>query len=150
MTKTIKTNLHNIFSTNRSLEEEGVWIDVNVYQGLKIKLRRLRSDAVSKEFERKINERYGEGKMRDLVAKNSGKEGEEILKLQLSCVLIDWKGLIDTEAEVGEDENPVEIPYSEELAMALLEIRDFREFVFQAASERDSFREKADEDGEKN
>lgn len=145
-----KTNLHAIFATDSRKEEEGTWLDVNAFQGLKIKIRRLRSDAASKEFEKKLTERYGEGKLRDLQGNNNADQGVEILKLQLSCVMIDWKGLIDTEAKVAEGEDRPEIPYSEELAMELLSIRDFREFVFQAANERDAFREKADEDAEKN
>lgn len=148
MTKLPTTNLHAIFATNRDAEEAGVWLDVNTFQGLKIKVRRLRSDAASKEFERKVEEKYGEGKMRTLASDQN--HGEELLILQLSCVLIDWKGLIDTDAEVEEGEPRPEIPYSDELAQELLRIRDFREFVFQAANERDQFREKADEDASKN
>lgn len=149
MTKTAlpKTNLHAIFATDRSKEEEGTWIDVNTFQGLKIKIRRLRSDAVTKEFEKKLTERYGEGKLRELQ-KGGNNEGEEVLKLQLSCVIVDWEGLVA--ASEDDEEELTEIPYSDEVAMEILALRDFREFVFQAASERDAFREKNDEDSVKN
>ncbi len=154
MTKTSlpKTNLHAIFATDRSKEEDGVWIDVNAFQGLKVKIRRMKSDAVSKDFEKKMSEHYGEGKFREKQnqAVKDTTIGEEVLILQLSCVFFDWKGLIDTTAEVEEGEELPEIPYSDELAMTLLQMRDFREFIYQNANERDAFREANDASAEKN
>ena len=68
----------------------------------------------------------------------------EIIKRQLAeAVLIDWQNLRDS--ETGDD-----IPYSVEVAKELMEIGDFREFVFQAATERDTFRDKADKEAEGN
>jgi len=153
MTTLNSTNLHAIFATDRSKEEDGSWVDINQFQGLKIKIRRLRSDAAAKEFETKLAARYGEGKLREMQKNSTGgdtNEGAEILKLQLSCVLVDWKGLVDTSAEADEDGILPEIPYSAELATELLELRDFREFVFQAANERDAFRETSNKDAVKN
>lgn len=153
MTKTLpKTNLHAIFATDRSKEEDGVWIPVNAFQGLEIKIRRLKSDAVMKAFEKKMAENYGEGEFRkkQSEASKDTKIGEEVLILQLSCALIDWKGLLDTDADIEDGEEYPEIPYSEELCLTLLQMRDFREFVYQHASDRDAFREKNDGDAEKN
>jgi hypothetical protein len=139
----LKTNLHRIFATDEHLEEGGAWVDVNELYGLKIKVRRLRSEASIKAYEDIVRESFGEAKIRrpeDLNAKQSG----DILTRQLArAVLIDWKGVYD--------ENGDEIPYSEEAALAALnEMKDFREFVYQAANERDTFREKADKDAAKN
>lgn len=139
----LKTNLHRIFATDECLEEDGAWVDVNELYGLKVKVRRLRSDASIKAYEDIVRESFGEQKIRrpeDLNATQSG----DILTRQLArAVLIDWKGVYD------EDGN--EIPYSEEAALAALtDMKDFREFVYQAANERDTFREKADADAAKN
>lgn len=138
-----KTNIHAIFGTDTKLEEDGAWVEVNGFYGLKIKVRRMRSEASIKAYERIVTEVFGEGKLRtpsDITKEQS----LDILKRQLAeAVLIDWKNLRD--GDTGE-----EIPYSVEMALELLDIPDFREFVYQAASERDTFREKADADAEGN
>lgn len=138
-----KTNIHAIFGTNQKLEEDGAWVDVNDFYGLKIKIRRLRSDAVIKAFEKIVRETYGDGKLRT-PDQLSAEQSDEILRRQLAeAVLIDWKGLKDT--ETGD-----EIPYSTEMSYQLMGIKDFREFVYQASNERSTFREKANKDAEKN
>jgi len=139
----LNTNLHAIFATDESLEEQGTWVEVNDFYGLEIKIRRLRSDAVLKAFEKIVRETYGEGKLRTPNELND-MQSNEILRRQLAeAVLIDWKGLRD--AETGED-----IPYSKETSYQLMGIKDFREFVYQASNERATFKEKADKDAEKN
>lgn len=137
------TNLHAIFKTNTSLEEDGAWVSVNDIYGLDIKVRRMRSDAAVKAYERIIKDLFGDGKLRrpdDLTPEQS----MSILKRQLAeAVLVDWRNLRDT--ETGD-----EIPYSKEMALHLMEMKDFREFVYQAANERDTFREKMNKDAEGN
>lgn len=138
-----KTNIHAIFSTDTNLEEDGAWVEVNGFYGLKIKVRRMRSEASVKAYERIVMETFGEGKLRT-PGDISKDQSLDILKRQLAeAVLIDWKNLRDT--ETGD-----EIPYSVEMARELMEIADFREFVYQAATERDTFREKADSEAEGN
>lgn len=142
-TPKLKTNIHAIFATDNKLEEDGAWVDVNGFYGLKIKVRRMRSNAAMKAYESIIIDMFGEGKLRkpnDLSADQS----VEIIKRQLAeAILIDWKNLRDSES--GD-----EIPYSVEIAKELMEIGDFREFVYQAASERDTFREQHDKEAEGN
>lgn len=137
--KPLKTNIHAIFQTDKLLEDDGAWVEVNGFYGLHIKVRRLKADSVSKAYERIVKEKFGEGKLRtpqDITAE----ESMELLKAQMAeAVLVDWKNLRD--AETGE-----EIPFSVEAALELMEIADFREFVYQAANERDTFRAKADAD----
>lgn len=138
-----KTNIHTIFSTDKNLEEDGAWIDVNGFYGLKIKVRRMRSEASMKAYEKIVNETFGEGKLRTPSDINKD-QSLDVLKRQLAeAVLVDWKNLRD--AETGED-----IPYDIETSRELMEIDDFREFVYQSATERDSFREQADDDAEGN
>lgn len=138
----LRTNIHRIFATDERLEEDGAWVTVNELYGLRLKVRRLRSDASIKAYEDVVRETFGEHKLRkpeDLSEKQSG----DILTRQLArAVLIDWEGVYDDDGN--------EIPYSEEAALNALKIKDFREFVYQAANERDTFRENADEEASKN
>lgn len=142
-TPALKTNIHAIFGTNAALEEDGAWVEVNGLYGLKIKVRRLKSNAAQKAYEAIVAEEFGEGKLRtvkDITAEQSLK----IQKRQLAeAVLLDWKNLRDS--ETGD-----EIPYSKEIALELMEIGDFREFVFQAANERDTFKAANDAEAEGN
>jgi hypothetical protein len=142
-TPKFNTNIHAIFATDVKKEEEGAWVEVNALWGLKIKIRRLRSDTSIKEYEKIVAEIFGEGHLRKM-ADITGDQSLQILKAQLArAVLIDWKNLRDT--ETGED-----IPYTPETALELMEIKDFREFVWQAANERDTFKDASDADAVKN
>ncbi len=139
------TNLHNIFATDESLEEAGAWVQINEALGIKIKIRRLRSDAVVKAFERILRETYADA---EEIARNPAGMSEEqsmfILKRQLAeAVIVDWTGVRDT--KTGK-----EIEYSPQAALQLMGMKDFREFVYEKASARDTFREKADKDAEGN
>ena len=139
------TNLHNIFATDESLEEAGAWAPINEALGIKIKIRRLRSDAVVKAFERILRETYSDA---EESARNPAGMSEEqsmfILKRQLAeAVIVDWTGVRDT--KTGK-----EIEYSPQAALQLMGMKDFREFVYEKASARDTFREKADKDAEGN
>lgn len=143
---TPKTNLHAIFATNPAMVEEGAWVEVNALYGLSVKVRRMRSEAATKAYEKMVREEMGEGKLR--TPKDLGKEASADLMTKhiAQNILVDWKNMRD--AESGD-----EIEYSPALAYELLSdpsMSDFRDFVLQAASERDTFREKADEDGEGN
>lgn len=141
--KPLKTNIHAIFGTDERKEEDGAWVSVNEAYGLRIKVRRIKSDTAVKAYDKILKEKFGEGALRkpgDVTAE----QYIEVMKVQLAtAVLIDWKNLRD--ADTGE-----EIPYSLETSLALMEVRDFREFVYQAAEGRDSFREEEDKDAEGN
>jgi len=137
------TNIHAIFQTNEDMEETGAWVEVNALYGLEIKIRRMRSDAASKAYEKLVAEQMGEGKLRkpnDISAEQT----QSLLRKHLAAnIVVDWKNLRD--AETGD-----EIEYSVEVAESLMEVKDFRDFVLQAASERDTFRDKSDKDAEGN
>ena len=141
--KAFRTNVHAIFATDKAREEDGAWVEVNGFYGLKIKVRRFRSDASMKAYERIVRETFGDGKLRK-PSDLTNEQSTDMLKAQLAeGVLIDWTNLRDS--ETGE-----EIPYSVEIARELMDITDFREFVYQAANERDTFRELADKEAEGN
>jgi len=131
------TNLHNIFATNESLEETGAWVVVNDLMGIRMKIRRLRADSVVKAFERIMREQFTEEYLRK-PQDMTEEQGMLVLQRQLAeAVIVDWKGVRDS--NTGE-----EIPYSPEFALQLMKMKDFREFVYQAANERDTFRDKSD------
>ena len=145
MTKTtpqIKTNMHTIFHTDNNLEEEGAWVTVNDLQKLKIKVRRHNSDAAIKSFNKTVIELFGEGKLRNPQSLTEAEIEEIELKQLAESILIDWSGL--------KDEDGNEIPYSVEMAVELLRMGDFRDFVTQASKERDAFRESNKKDSVKN
>ncbi len=135
------TNLHNIFHTDESLEEAGAWVTINDALGIKVQIRRLRSDAVIKAFERILRETYADA---EEIARNpagmSDEQSNFILKRQIAeAVIVDWVGVRDTKS--GK-----EIPYSQQAALQLVGMKDFREFIYNAANSRDTFREKADKE----
>jgi hypothetical protein len=139
----IKTNLHAIFATDKNLEEDGAWVEVNGIYGLEIKVRRMKSDASIKAGERLMTELLGEGRIRkpDDIKPD---QMREVMRNQIAeAVLIDWKNLRNI--ETGD-----KIEYSQEMAFDLLGYGDFFDFVYQAATERDAFKERSDEDAEGN
>jgi hypothetical protein len=138
-----RTNIHNIFATDSSKEENGAWVVVNELIGLRVKIRRMRADSVVKGHEKIIREETGDKGIRRAEDLTAEKALQITKRLLAEYVLIDWENLID-------DASGDEIPYSVETAMALMDIRDFRDFVYQQAQDRDSFREEADKDAEGN
>jgi len=142
------TNLHNIFHTDEHLEEDGAWVTVNDLLGIKIKIRRLRSDPVVKAFERIVRETFAElGKDETMLREPNAMTDDQsmlILKRQLAeAVIVDWKGVRDT--QTGK-----EVPYSPAAALQMMGMKDFREFVYEKANARDTFREAADKEAEGN
>lgn len=140
---TMNTNIHAIFGTNSALEEDGAWVVVNEFYGLKIKVRRTKADSVVKAQERIIKEEMGETKLRKPNDIDPAMWVRIIDRLIAEAILVDWTNLRD--AETGE-----EIPFSGEAAAELVKIKDFKDFIWQAANERDTFRTEADEEAEGN
>lgn len=142
-TKKIKTNIHHIFHTDKNLQEEGAWITVNDLYNLKVKIRRMKSESVTKANERIIKELFGEARLRKPDDFNKDQAEAITKQLLVEAIIVDWQNVRDV--ETGEI-----IPYSLEAAKELVEIEDFRDFLFQAADSRDSFREQLDADAEGN
>ena len=138
-----KTNIHSIFATDKHLQEDGAWVIVNEFYDLAFKIRRMKSTAVIKANEKIIKEVFGEKKLRRPDDFDADQAETITKRILVEAVIVDWRNLRD--ADTGE-----EIPYSREAAESLVEIDDFRDFLFQAANERDTFRAKEDEDAAKN
>ena len=134
--KVLNTNLQAIFATNKDLEEDGAWVEVNGIYGLEIKVRRMKSKASTKAGERLMTELLGGGKIRkpDDIDPD---DMRDLTRRQIAeAVLIDWKNIRDI--DTGD-----QIPYSQEAAYELLAADDFFDFVYQAANERDAFKDSA-------
>ena len=142
---TTKTSIHSIFATDRTLEENGAWVPINEFRNLAVKIRRSNSDTVVKGLETLFKEKFS-GKSGKAVNFND-LSTDDLLALttehMAKYVLIDWKNL--TDEDTGKN-----IPYSVATAVELLGVKDFREFVVQAAEGRAAFKESEDRAVEKN
>ncbi|HWM89404.1 MAG TPA: hypothetical protein VN493_01410 [Thermoanaerobaculia bacterium] len=116
------------FQTNKSAEEEGIWVDVDG-NGTKVKVARI-NNARYKKFFQKITKPYKRQIRNGTLAEELA---EKLLVDALAnTILLDWKGF----TKGGED-----FPYSVDNARSFLqESADFRDFVSDAANEMENFR----------
>lgn len=116
------------FQTNKSAEEEGIWVDVDG-NGTKIKVARINNTRYKKYFQ-KITKPYKRQIRNGTLAEELA---EKLLVDALAnTILLDWKGF----TRGGED-----YPYNIDNARAFLqESADFRDFVSDAANEMENFR----------
>ena len=116
------------FQTNKSLEEEGVWVDVDG-NGTKIKVARINNPRYKKYFQ-KITKPYKRQIRNGTLAEELA---EKLLVDALAnTILLDWQGFTKEGAD---------FPYSVDNARSFLqESADFRDFVSDAANEMENFR----------
>lgn len=130
--------LAKVFGTDKSKEQEGVWIEMG--EGGAIKVARMGNPSYSKKFQ-KLTKPYKQAIRRETL---SDEIAERILVDSMAeHILLDWKGI--------EDENGNEIPYSLETAKKLLsDLKDFRNYISEMATSIENFKEEEDEGTEKN
>lgn len=125
-------DLKKDFSTNKKLEDEGVWIDIG--DGAKLKIARAgnkQANAVSKQLAKPYMAQIQYGKLSDEVATQIAVE------VMAKAILLDWKGI---------QYDGQEMPYSIDNAIKILtELPDFRDYVSQVANERKTFQREIDE-----
>lgn len=116
------------FQTNKSAEEDGIWVDVDG-NGTKIKVARINNARYKKYFQ-KITKPYKRQIRNGTLAEELA---EKLLVDALAnTILLDWKGF----TKEGTD-----FPYSIDNARSFLqESADFRDFVSDAANEMENFR----------
>lgn len=143
------------YSTDKTLEEEGVWVDYG--EGLKVKIRRLNSKH-SREVRRKLEKPY--------AAQFRGREmpeslQEELLNKQLAgSIVVDWEGVPDpdnapqflADGVTPDPKNPgTMLPYSPENVLRMVkEFGDFRDDILTAAMEKTTFQKEQRKEAEKN
>jgi hypothetical protein len=117
-------DLDKVFSTDVSLEEEGVWITLD--EASAIKIARLNNKAF-KQLAAKI------GKQSKIIAKHTDDIPEEtLIHLIAKTILLDWKGI---------KVKGKEVVYSVENAIKFMtEYKDFRDLVIELANEKETFR----------
>ncbi len=140
--KKLNTNIHRIFKTNKLLEDDGAWVDINELTNSKVKIRRAKSEAVQKAYQRILREEIGEANLRNPGAVTKEAAEKIAIRQIAEAIIVDWQ-IYDV--DTGED-----IPFDIDTAKELLAIDDFREFVVQAAQDRDTFKDKNDRDAEGN
>lgn len=132
------------YSTDRSLEEEGVWVDYG--DGLKVQVRRLNSRH-SRETRRKLEKPY--------AAQFRGREmpeslQEQLLNKQLSqSIVVDWEGVPDPDNSPGFLEDGITPDPKkpgkfldctpENVLMMVERFPDFRDDILTAAMEKTTF-----------
>jgi hypothetical protein len=116
------------FQTNKSAEEDGIWVDVDG-NGTKVKVARINNARYKKYFQ-KITKPYKRQIRNGTLAEELA---EKLLVDALAnTILLDWKGFTRS----GED-----FPYSVDNARSFLqESADFRDFVSDAANEMENYR----------
>ena len=126
------------FQTNKSAEEEGIWVDVDG-NGTKVKVARINNPRYKKYFQ-KITKPYKRQIRNGTLAEELA---EKLLVDALAnTILIDWQGF----TKGGEP-----FPYSVDNARSFLqESADFRDFVSDAANEMENFRSEELEDARGN
>lgn len=126
------------FQTNKSAEEEGVWVAVDG-NGTKIKVARINNARYKKYFQ-KITKPYKRQIRNGTLAEELA---EKLLVDALAnTILLDWQGFTR-----GEEA----FPYSVDNARAFLsESADFRDFVSDAANEMENYRAEELEDARGN
>lgn len=132
-------SLKKAFGTSKVREEEGTWVDVS--DEIRVKLRRFNS-RVSKDTMKEYEKGYRAVGKKKL---NPEQIEELVTKVIAKAIIADWEGVTD---EDGKD-----IPCTFENKYAILsdeEMADFREFVANAANDRDVFAKELDADAEGN
>lgn len=122
------------FLTDRTKEDEGVWIDCG--EGLEIKVARMFNSTFNRTiaaYRKPLGRRFD----RDLELQE-----QVLIKVMAECVVLGWKGLFDGDKAVKFSK-----PKSLEL---LTESRDFRNLISQIADEATNFQTEEAEADRKN
>lgn len=125
------------FATDRTLELDGVWVQID--KDARVKIAR-RDNPRYREVLRRESAPYRQAARAGML---SDETAEQILiKVLAETVVLDWEGFT---------ENGKPLPYSKENAVRLLtELKDFLDFVVSASAEAELFKAQADEADAKN
>jgi hypothetical protein len=126
------TNLNNLYSKDKVLEQEGKWFEVG--NDVKFKIKRMGGSHATEV--NRIRAKIIRPHVR-LIEKNLlDKDIEKGLyvKVFIEACLVDWEGLLD-----GNDQ---EIPYTREFAQQFLkDTPDLFDYLVDLANEGDSYKE---------
>ena len=116
-------DLNQVFGTDKTLEEEGVWIEMS--DNTSIKIARLNNPAF-KQAASKLS------KKNKIVDNFSKVRDEALIKIVSDTILLDWKNISDE----GND-----IKYNKDNAFKLLnKYHDFLDYVVEQSNDIENFR----------
>lgn len=134
----MKTNLHSMFATSSTAEQEGVWVPV--CEGVEVKLARMGNPRFAAVYKKKCKPHLASLR-RGLLDKQT--EVELMRQTLAEAVVLDWRGLRDAEGNL--------VPYSSETALQLLtDLPDFADFVADESRKLENYRESTLAESEKN
>lgn len=130
-------DIYKQFSTDKELEEEGVWHDIG--EGAKVKVARWGN----KKFQARMRART-KGRQREIQLKTLPESQSEAILTQCiaEAILVDWEGF---------EASGKKLPYSVEAAVKVMtELKDFRDIVVSLSEDAEVFRVEQAEETEKN
>ena len=131
--------LDDLFSTNESAEENGVWVDVS--PKIKMKIRAFSAKAVT-DLREQLTKPF-RAMLRAGAEIPEAQDKEIGRKVIAGAVIADWKGFTDAEG--------VEVRYSaEEAFAALTRLPKMANFVIGISTDNAFYKEALEDDGAKN
>ena len=128
------SKLFSAYKTDRTLEEDGVWMPV--VDGIRFKIRRAKSRAAAAVLQ-DLQKEYADA-LREKVVSEEVQTAIYLRHLAWGIVA-DWEGV--EHHETGEV-----VPYSRDYALVVLtELTDLRDEIANVSSSRDAFKQKNDE-----
>lgn len=134
------------YKTNRTQEEEGVWVDFG--DGIRVRIRRLNSQH-SQEVRRRLEKPYGnQYRNREMPASLQ----EELMVKQLAqSIVLDWEGVEDPSHQPAEGEAQKMLSFSPDNAVRIFsQYKDFRQDVVEASMEKATFQDEIRKESEGN
>lgn len=123
-----KMDIFSSFATDTTLENEGKWFPLS--KTAKVKVARIGNDRYKALMQAKLKE----AQLGDMPDKEANELAEVLLtEAMASTVLVNWSGLTYQGKEA---------PYSTELALTFLNVKDFRKKIADLANNLESFRVK--------
>jgi hypothetical protein len=138
----LKTNLNDLFETNTSVEEDGVWQELK--PGQRVKIRAFSAKAVV-DLREVLRKPYAALERFNKIPDEAMEEISR--KVIAGAVIADWEGIM------GEDDDgkPVEIPYNADNAYAILKAMPrFGTWVVSVSMDAQNYKDAVREDGAKN
>lgn len=125
------SKLHTLFKTNRTLETEGIYLQID--DGIKFKVKRFGGSNETK-VKQAMNKHYKPmSRLIESGALSSKQENEIMVKVFVESCMLDWEGI---------EEDGKEVPYSESKAIALFtELPELFRVIMDYAGSTDNFRE---------
>ncbi len=132
----MKSNLDSIFKTNKSLESEGIWLDISEEVGFKVKRFGGYNSSEVKLALSKLYKPYA--KMIENNALSESKEREINVRVFVESTMTDWKGVeIDGKIADFSIENAVKL---------LLGLPDLFDTLVKHASDYSNYKEEYKQD----